>query len=142
MRRAELSPFVDYPRLGAWYPFAWAAWAAALVGVLHVHLDSVPLQLLVVLSPTLTALAFLSWYARRHGALPRDRRLTPHPLARLARLLWAGQLAVLVAAFAADVAVGPALSAPLAALGAGLVVAWYEHRYAAVADRLRREVEA
>ena len=83
MRLAELSPFIDYPRLGRWYPFAWAAWAALFVTTLHLDVDPWLAQLAISATPAVLALAFFAWYARRHGAMPRPGTATPAPLATM-----------------------------------------------------------
>lgn len=140
MLRAEVSPFVDYPRLGRWYPVAWAAWAAWLVTTLHLDVASLPGRLVLSASPAVIALGFLAWYARRHGAMPRTGRQAPPSLARLARLFWLLGIAVAVLTTLADALLGPAVSIPVAALGAGTAVAWYEHTYARIADRIRAEL--
>lgn len=138
--RAEASPFVDYPRLGRWYPVAWAAWAAWMVTTLHLDVASVPGQFAIAASPAVIALGFLAWYARRHGAMPRSGRQAPPSLARLARLFWIVGITVAVLTTLADALLGPTVSIPFAALSAGIAVAWYEHRYARTADRIRAEL--
>ncbi|GAA4114288.1 hypothetical protein GCM10022215_12240 [Nocardioides fonticola] len=138
--RAEASPFIDYPRLGRWYPFAWAAWAAWLVTTIDLDPSSPLAQLALSLSPVVIAFLFLGWYARRHGALPRDGRAAPAPLRRLARVLWALAVVLVLVVVGADAVLGPVVSIPLAAVGAGAAIAWYEASYARIAARLRREL--
>lgn len=140
MLRAEASPFIDYPRLGAWYPVAWALWTALLVTTVHVDVENPLLQLGIAIAPTLLALAFLGWYSRRHGALPSPHAPRPRVIAALVRRLWVLIAVVAVVTITVDLLAGQPWSAIVGAVLAGSTIAWYEHAYGVVADRIRAEL--
>lgn len=140
MLRAEASPFIDYPRLGAWYPVSWGVWAAFLLVTIHVDVDNPVLQLGISLVPTLLALAFLWWYSRRHGALPAPGTRRPPAITALVRRLY-GVFAVVIAVIVAvDLLAGLPWSPIVAAVLATATITWYERAYGVVADRIRAEL--
>ena len=140
MLRAEVSPFIDYPRLGVWYPVCWGIWAAFLVLTLHLDVDNPVLQLGIAVVPTLLALTFLGWYARRHGALPSPGAPRPPAIAALVRRLWLLAAVVVAVTAAVDLLAGLPWSPIVAAVLATGAISWYERAYGVVAERIRAEL--
>lgn len=71
--RAEAAPYVDYPPTPWWFPLSAGLWAGALVLAMGLAQDH-PVAVVAIVALVAVESAFLSWYARYHGALPSMRR--------------------------------------------------------------------
>jgi hypothetical protein len=138
-RRAETAPWTDYPPTPWWYFPSVGAWTAAMILVLA----GVPDRPVVFgpLAVVLLALegAFIGWYSRLRGAMPRLRQ-APAEFAPVLRAFAVGTLGVVAAVTALVVWVGavPAAALAFVAVTTGLVV--HERHYAAAARAVRARV--
>jgi hypothetical protein len=137
--RAEAAPYVDYPPTPRWYYPACGAWVAAYVALLGLREEhSVWLVVGVVLLTALVG-AFLGWYQRYVGAMPRPLRGP-----REFRLAYAGYFAgllVLTGAIAGTwLLVGHAAAVVVAFVGTTVGIYGYERAYADAARRTRERL--
>ena len=136
IERGEAASWVVYPPTPAWWPVFFGLWSAALV--LAIGLLDEKTRSLAQLGLVVVLLAFLAWDRRRRGTYPSGappRELTCAIVGLTAACLAVAGLAWLVAA-----QVNPWVAAVLAGVGAWAADAWYEHRYAAVAARIRERL--
>jgi hypothetical protein len=137
--RATASVWIDYPPTPGWYYPAVGVWAAALVYTMT-GIDSSVVQLPVVLALVAASGAFMGWYQRYRGAMPR---LTSAP-AEFRRSLGAF-FAVYALLIAAVIVVGAVLDLPVVAAAGTFVVATvglyiYEKAYESAARRTKERL--
>lgn len=134
--RAEAAPWTDYPPTPRWYPPAtglWAAGLAATFGGLDHATRSLAILALVILEA-----AFIGWYTRYRGGMwPTGR---PPQEFRPAIAWFLSALAVITAATFALAQVHLWAAVALVAVAVTIVVARYEHVYAAAARRARERL--
>jgi hypothetical protein len=134
--RATASIWTEYPPTPAWYYPAVGAWGAAVVYTVA-GVDSSAVQVPVMLALMALLGAFIGWYQRYRGAMPKLTSAPPE--FRRAILAYLAVYAVLIAAV---VVVGFALDQPLAAAAGTFVVATaglyvYEKAYESAARRTK-----
>lgn len=129
--RAELAPWLDYPRSPWWYPPAGGAWAVA-VGA-SASAEGWPQALLLPLMAL--AAGYFGWARRSWGTWPRLDSM-PTEFRRPAGLFVGLVFAVTVGSTALLHVVDQTLSAVVLGLGVAAVLAWYEEAYAAASRRL------
>ncbi|QNN51595.1 hypothetical protein [Nocardioides mesophilus] len=136
IERGELVSWVVYPPTPVWWTVGFGLWAAAfalVVGLLDGFVQS-----LAQLGLILAMFAAIAWDRRRRGTYPSG--LPPRDFRRAILTMALGAAAVAGAAWLIGEQVGTWWAAATAGVGAGVVVAWYEHEYAAIAARLRERL--
>jgi hypothetical protein len=137
--RATASVWTDYPPTPGWYYPGVGVWGAALVYAIT-GVDSSLVQVPVVLALVAVSAAFMGWYQRYRGAMPR---LTSAP-AEFRRSIWAF-FAVYALLIAAVIVVGFVLDLPVVAAAGTFVVAAaglyiYEKAYESAARRTKERL--
>jgi hypothetical protein len=134
--RATASIWTDYPRTPAWYYPAVGAWAAALAYAIT-GVDSSVVQVPVVLALAALSGAFIGWYQRYRGALPKLTSAPPEFRRSIGAFF-----AVYALLIGAVLVVGFVLDLPVVAAAATFVVATaglyaYEKSYESAARRTK-----
>jgi hypothetical protein len=134
--RAEAAPWIDYPPTPRWYPVATGVWAASLV--LAFQIDQSFLRAMVVLALVGVELAFLGWYRRYRGTMPKGTAPKEFRSAiNLFALINVLTAAVVVATSLAGL---PWLGALIALVAVTANFTWYERAYADAARRARERL--
>lgn len=144
--RAEAAPFVDYPPTPWWYPVAAGLWVGGVATVVVASLRWSSNGPLVLVPLTLAQMAllvvlgaFIRWYRRRWGSWPVMRN-APAEIRRAYKECGVASVAVLGVTVALWLTLGPLWGAGLLALSFAAMIAWYERRYAAAAQRVRERL--
>jgi hypothetical protein len=132
--RAAAAPYIDYPPTPRWYPPATGLWAGCFCLALAIPSDS-RLRAVALLVLIVAELAFVAWYRRYRGTWPRGR--APEEIRRVLLAFVVGAVVVVGAVGLVVWLAGPWIAAVVAFVVVTPAVAWYEHAYAAAADRAR-----
>lgn len=132
--RAAAAPYIDYPPTPRWYPLATGLWAAVFCLAMAIPADS-PLRALALLGLVVVELAFLMWYRRYRGTMPRGR--APEEIRQVLLRFVVGAAVVLAVVGLTLWLASPWVAAVVALVVVPPAVAWYERAYADAAARTR-----
>ena len=133
IERGEAAAWVVYPPTPVWYPVGFGLWAATLalaIGLLEGFPQAAAQLGLIALMG-----ALMAWDRRRRGTYPTGR--PPRELHGAILRMVLGAAAVSGLAWWVGEQVDVWLAAGVAGIGAWAVVAFYEHEYAVITERLR-----